>query len=298
MHRFYLPLPQCQGLALTLTGAEAHHALDVLRIKIGQPVVILDGAGREFLCAVRAVDRKAVTLAVGQTHFSPAPSCRVTLVQAVPKGKLLETIIQKATELGAFRIIPLLSERVATRLENEAVQHKAEKWRQAAVEAIKQCGQRWLPQVEAPVTLPALLARGEHFDLSLVGSLQSDARHPREYFRSQDIRPPSASGSAPKATSPTPNSLPSETPAAIPSTLVRWFCAAIPPPSTRCPSSATNCRLRHSRSNRVIKPSGQFRERIVRRVFVQLLRPLVGFQLHFRLPHEVGTSRLQSIRQP
>jgi 16S rRNA (uracil1498-N3)-methyltransferase len=184
MHRFYLPPPQCQGPALTLTGAEAHHALTVLRIKIGETVVILDGAGREFLCAVRAVDRKAVTLSVGQTHSSPAPSCRVTLVQAVPKGKLLETIIQKATELGAFRIIPLLSERVATHLDNDAVNHKSEKWRHAAVEAIKQCGQRWLPQVDAPVTLPALLARGESFDLSLVGSLRGDARHPREYFRS------------------------------------------------------------------------------------------------------------------
>jgi 16S rRNA (uracil1498-N3)-methyltransferase len=183
MHRFYLPPPQCQGPTLTLTGAEAHHALAVLRIKTGETVAILDGAGREFLCAVRAVDRKTVTLAVEQTHSSPAPSCRVTLVQAVPKGKLIETIIQKATELGVFRIIPLLSERVATHLEGDAVNHKAEKWRHVAVEAIKQCGQRWLPQVDAPVTLPALLARGESFDLSLVGSLRDDARHPREYFK-------------------------------------------------------------------------------------------------------------------
>src|ERR1035438_1358341 len=137
MHRFYLPPPQCQGSTLTLTGAEAHHAVDVLRLKIGEQVVVLDGAGREFSCSVRAVDRKAVTLAVGQIHSSPAPSCRVTLVQSIPKGKLLDTIIQKATELGAFRIIPLLSERVATRLENDAAQHKAEKWQHAAVEAIK-----------------------------------------------------------------------------------------------------------------------------------------------------------------
>jgi 16S rRNA (uracil1498-N3)-methyltransferase len=184
MHRFYLPPPQCQGPVLTLAGSEAHHALDVLRVKIGEPVVILDGAGHEFSCTVRALDRKTVTLAVGQTLSSPAPSCRLTLVQAVPKGKLLETIIQKATELGAFRVIPLLSERVGTRLEDDAVNHKSKKWRHVAVEAIKQCGQRWLPQVEAPVTLPALLARGESFDLSLVGSLQNEARHPREYFRS------------------------------------------------------------------------------------------------------------------
>jgi 16S rRNA (uracil1498-N3)-methyltransferase len=191
MHRFYLPPPQCQGPTLTLTGAEAHHALDVLRIKTSETVVILDGAGREFSCLVRSVDRKTVTLAVEQTHSSPAPSCRVTLVQAVPKGKLLETIIQKATELGAFRIIPLRSERVATHLDNDAVNHKSEKWRHVAVEAIKQCGQRWLPQVDAPVTLPALLARGETFDLSFVGSLRNDALHPREYFRSLQ-KPPAS----------------------------------------------------------------------------------------------------------
>jgi 16S rRNA (uracil1498-N3)-methyltransferase len=183
MHRFYLPPLECQGPTLNLSGAEAHHAIAVLRVKPGETVVILDGAGREFLCEVRAMDRKTVTMAVGETHSSPAPSSRVTLVQAVPKGKLFETIIQKATELGAFRIIPLLSERVTTHLDNEAVNHKAEKWRHVAVEAIKQCGQRWLPQVDAPISLPALLARREKFDLSLVGSLRNDARHPREYFK-------------------------------------------------------------------------------------------------------------------
>jgi 16S rRNA (uracil1498-N3)-methyltransferase len=184
MHRFYLAPPQCKGPTLTLTGAEAHHAMDVLRVKAGDVVVVLDGAGREFSCVVQGLERKTVNLKVEQTRTSPAPSCRVTLVQAIPKGKLLETIVQKATELGAFRIIPLLSERVATRLETDAIQHKAEKWQQCAIEAIKQCGQRWLPQVEAPVSLPALLAREEGFDLSLVGSLQDDARHPREYLRS------------------------------------------------------------------------------------------------------------------
>ena len=183
MHRFYLPPPQCQGSSLILTDGEAHHAIDVLRVKPGEPVAVLDGAGREFSCVIRAMDRRSVALEVRQVQNTPAPSCRVTLVQAIPKGKLLETIIQKATELGAFRVIPLLSERVATRLDGDAVQHKAEKWQQTAVEAIKQCGQRWLPQVEAPITLPNLLARGEKSDLSLVGSLQSDARHPREYFQ-------------------------------------------------------------------------------------------------------------------
>jgi 16S rRNA (uracil1498-N3)-methyltransferase len=190
MHRFYLPPPQCVGPALTLAGPEARHALTVLRIKTGDEVAVLDGAGREFLCQARAADRKSLTLDICQTYSSPAPPCRVTLVQAVPKGKLIETIIQKATELGVFCVIPLLSERVVTHLEDEAAGQKAEKWRHVAIEAIKQCGQRWLPRVETPVTLADLLARGEKFDLSLVGSLRPDARHPREYFR--QVQPPAS----------------------------------------------------------------------------------------------------------
>lgn len=182
MRRFFLPPEECREPTLRLTGPEAHHASAVLRVERGDEVSVLDGAGREFLCAVDAVERKVIGLSVKQILATPAPACRVTLAQAVPRGKLLEFIIQKATELGAFRVIPLLSERVATRLDEEDVKHKAEKWRQVAVEAIKQCGQRWLPRVEEPVSLPALLARAEKFDLSLVGALQDDACHPREFF--------------------------------------------------------------------------------------------------------------------
>lgn len=195
MRRFYLPPHQCQSALLTLTGGEARHAAEVLRIRPGEDASILDGEGREFVCRVEKVDRKKIELAILQTNASPAPACRITLVQAIPKGKILESIIQKATELGIWRVIPLLSERVTTHLEGDSVERKAEKWRQTAVEAIKQCGQRWLPKVEPPIGLPALLLRSEPFDVALLGSLQNGARHPREYFseyeREQRRRPAS-----------------------------------------------------------------------------------------------------------
>lgn len=195
MHRFYLPPVECQGSSLILTGTEAHHAVDVLRIKTGDTVAVLDGAGREFQCSIRATQKKSVALTVENIITSPAPPCQITLVQAVPKGKLIETIIQKATELGVWRVVPLLSERVATRLDEDGVNHKSEKWQHTAIEAIKQCGQRWLPQVDAPVALAELLARGGTFALSLVGSLRDDARHPRDYFRAlhgSSKRPPAS----------------------------------------------------------------------------------------------------------
>jgi len=182
MHRFYLPPAQCQGDLLRLEGAEAHHAAGVLRLQPGETVVVLDGAGAEYECQVEHSDRGQLSLAVKQKKNHPPPPCRVTLALAIPKGKIIESILQKATELGAAAIIPLLTERVATRLDGEGAEHKAAKWRQVAIEAIKQCGQPWLPHVAAPVTLAEYLPRNDSFDLSLVGSLQGDGRHPRGYF--------------------------------------------------------------------------------------------------------------------
>jgi 16S rRNA (uracil1498-N3)-methyltransferase len=182
MHRFYLPPAQCRPPLLELTGGEAHHARDVLRLAKGERVTVLDGAGRQFLCEALDFDRQSVSLGVLETTTTSPPSVRVTLIQAVPRGKIMESIIQKAAELGAARVVPLLSERVAMRLSGGQARDKAEKWRQCAVEAIKQCGQPWLPEVEEPLTLPALLAKGASFDLALAGSLQGDGRHPRRYF--------------------------------------------------------------------------------------------------------------------
>jgi 16S rRNA (uracil1498-N3)-methyltransferase len=195
MRRFYLPPDRCQSTPLTLTGAEARHAAEVLRIRPGDEAAILDGHGREYHCRAEKVERKKIQFMVLHTHFSPAPVCPITLVQAIPKGKILESIIHKATELGAWRIIPLLSERVTTNLVGESAERKAERWRQTAIEAIKQCGQRWLPIVEQPIEVPTLLARADTYDLSFIGSLQSGARHPRAHFlnyqREHQCRPAS-----------------------------------------------------------------------------------------------------------
>jgi 16S rRNA (uracil1498-N3)-methyltransferase len=189
MRRFYLPPPECRADHLVLTGGEAHHAADVLRVKPGDKVAVLDGAGGELSCRVESVTRKKVQLEVQGRMTEPPPPWQITLAQAIPKGKMLEAIIQKATELGVWRVVPLLTQRVTTHLEGGSIEHKAEKWRQTAVEAIKQCGQRWLPQVDAPITLPAWLARGDKFDLTLVASLQDDSRHLRAYFPPGARRP-------------------------------------------------------------------------------------------------------------
>ncbi|MDB6126099.1 MAG: Ribosomal small subunit methyltransferase [Pedosphaera sp.] len=183
MHRFYLPPEQCQENVFSLNERESHHALDVLRIRHGERLVVLNGVGQELLCEAQKPERGQLKLTVVQrNNILPLPY-QITLLQAIPKGKIIEGIIQKATELGAFRIVPLLSDRVTTQLDDESAASKAEKWQLTAIEAIKQCGSPWLPHVEAPVTPKEYLARGEKFEMPLIGSLQSDCKHPREYFK-------------------------------------------------------------------------------------------------------------------
>ena len=197
MHRFYLPPTAVQGDSLRLDGREAHHALHVLRLKRGELVTVLDGVGSEFLCAVENSSRTAITLSVSLKNFVPPPPCSITLLQAVPKGKIIESIIQKAVELGARGVVPLLTGHVLTRLDGRGAADKRAKWQQVAIEAIKQCGAAWLPEIETPTTLEEFLGRGQKFDLSLVGSLQKERHHPREClngFRAEHGRLPQTVG--------------------------------------------------------------------------------------------------------
>jgi 16S rRNA (uracil1498-N3)-methyltransferase len=183
MRRFYLPPERCAGAALRLEGREAHHALQVLRLQRGELVTVLDGIGNEFLCAVETSSRASLTLSVSLKNFMAAPPCAITLLVGLPKGKIIEGIIQKAVELGGQRVVPILSERVVTQLDEEGAESKRDKWQQVAIEAVKQCGAAWLPKIEAPVTIEQFLARQEQFELSLVGSLQKERRHPRDVLR-------------------------------------------------------------------------------------------------------------------
>jgi len=183
MHRFYLSPGQCAGATLRLEDREAHHAAQVLRLQTGDYVTVLDGAGHEFHCEATQVAKREVLLRVAEEKFHPPLPARITLVQAIPKGKTFEIIVQKATELGAHRVVPLLTERVVTRLDNERdAAHKVEKWRQVAIESIKQCGSPWLPEITAPMTLAQSLASEAASELSLVAALAGERFHLRQHF--------------------------------------------------------------------------------------------------------------------
>ena len=179
MHRFYISPQNWNPRALALTGPEAHHARDVLRMKEGDKLVLFNGQGREITAEIINLGSDAITLRKLHEAETPPLQCRIVLGQAIPKGKNMDLIVQKAVEIGAAEIAPIISDRTIVQVDSESAGQKQSKWQQIAVEAAKQCGQNWLPYVHAPRKLSELfsVAAEKSFDLQLIGSLQPDAQH-------------------------------------------------------------------------------------------------------------------------
>ena len=127
MHRFYLPPELCRGDIIELPENEAHHASRVLRVEVGERVTVLDGVGNVFDCEVREITKRSVTLTTRNKSFHAPLPCQITLIQAMPKPKAMDYIVQKATELGAARIVPLLTERVIAHVDERSAPDKAAK---------------------------------------------------------------------------------------------------------------------------------------------------------------------------
>ena len=179
MHRFYISPENWNPGALGLAGAEAHHVRDVLRMRVGEKLVIFNGRGREITAEIVGLGSNEIGLRKLHEAETPPLRCRIVLGQAIPKGKNMDLIMQKAVEIGAAEIAPIISDRTIVQVDSESAAQKQSKWRQIAVEAAKQCGQNWLPNVPAPRKLSELFsaAAAESFDLQLIGSLQPGAQH-------------------------------------------------------------------------------------------------------------------------
>src|SRR5262252_8766770 len=164
MHRFYISPETWNPDALTLRDTEAHHARDVLRMKRGDRAVLFNGRGREITAEIIDLAKDEIRLRKLQETETPPLLCRITLGQAIPKGKNMDLIVQKAVEIGAAEIAPLISERTIVDIDKKEAEQKREKWQQIAIEAAKQCGQNWLPTVHPPRKPKDFLSQAANVD--------------------------------------------------------------------------------------------------------------------------------------
>ena len=158
--RICVELPLAVGDALTLPPQAAEHVARVLRMAAGDALTVFNGDGRDYQATILAAGKRGVTASIDSERDATKPSpLALTLAQAIGRGEKMDWIVQKATELGVVRIVPLLTERTQVQLGAERASKRVEHWRAVAVGACEQSGRALLPEVMAPLTLPEWLAQ-------------------------------------------------------------------------------------------------------------------------------------------
>jgi len=168
MTRFFVTPEEMQPDFFVLTGENAQHA-KVLRLKVGEEVLVCDGQGKECLCAVSDVSDGMISLVVKKRQESESEAAvRVSVYMAFPKGDKLEHVIQKATELGAYEIIAFPSSRCVSRPDEKSLKKKLERWQKIAASAAEQSGRGAIPHVLTLSSYKAALERAAKADKALL----------------------------------------------------------------------------------------------------------------------------------
>lgn len=157
-------------------GDEAHHCCRVMRKEVGDAIAVFDGWGREAEAKILSVSKSEVALEIGRVSEAPALRPQLEIAVGIPKGKSFDLILQKAVEMGVSRIQPLMSEQGNVRFKADEGEAKREKWQRAVLEACKQCGQNFLPEVAVPQGLDSYLEGLDSDSDRFVGALISGSR--------------------------------------------------------------------------------------------------------------------------
>ncbi len=153
MRRFFTE-PQNISEDIAEIFEDSRHIEKVLRMSCGDQIIVFDGSGFEYTAELISIEKNFCKAKILETKKSLSePETKITLFQGIPKSGKMETIIQKAVELGVYEIVPVMMERCVTKIASqEAGIEKAKRWNKISVEAAKQCGRGLIPKVLAPVS--------------------------------------------------------------------------------------------------------------------------------------------------
>lgn len=169
MYRFFVDREQIGEEFISILGKDVNHIKNVLRMKVGETVLVSDGSDKEYICSISQLGEEDVVVKIQdineQTRELPI---QVTLFQALPKGDKMETVIQKMIELGAYQIVPVSTKRCVVKLDAKKAVTKTKRWNAIAESAAKQSKRGIIPQVHGPVTYGQALEMAERMDMILI----------------------------------------------------------------------------------------------------------------------------------
>lgn len=155
--RFFVEPPLDHAPEVRIAGALARRVASVLRLRPGDEVVLFDGSGEDVRVRIEHVSQRMVNArAVERTPAPPEPHARLHLYQSISKGERFEWLLEKGTEMGVARFVPLLAARSVVRTTGDSA--KRDRWRRIVIEAAEQCGRGAVPEVDAPQLFDEALA--------------------------------------------------------------------------------------------------------------------------------------------
>lgn len=187
--RLFVEAPLGPDCEVELPAGAAAHALRVLRLRPGDPVTLFNGDGREYAARLVAAPRGARTAIQSVAAPLRESPLAITLLQAVARGEKMDWIVQKATELGVARIVPVATERSEVKLDASRGEKRLEHWRAVTIAACEQCGRNTLPRIDPPTALATWLDANPASPSATRWML-----HPDGAVRARDLRisPPAA----------------------------------------------------------------------------------------------------------
>lgn len=166
MQRYFIESDQFGERTVTVTGEDAHHIGKVMRSKPGDEFIVSDGVSRDALVKLVSLEAQTVSAEILEwLEQKGEPWMKVTLVQSLPKGDKIETVIQKCTEIGVEGVLPLISERTVVQYDGKKEEKRIARWRKIAKEAAEQSHRSRIPAVESPISWKGLLRQWDRFDL-------------------------------------------------------------------------------------------------------------------------------------
>lgn len=159
LNRVHVPAALAGDAEIWLPESAARHVARVLRLRPGAPLVLFDGSGSEVRSEVTAIEGDRVRVRLGERTKGLGESpLEITLVQGISRGERMDWTLQKATELGVRRVVPVISSRTVVRLDEPQAAKKLRHWQAIVAAACEQCGRSTLPEVRPPLELGRYLA--------------------------------------------------------------------------------------------------------------------------------------------
>jgi 16S rRNA (uracil1498-N3)-methyltransferase len=186
MHRFFVSPDSLHGERIILSGQQAHQIRDVLRMKSGDKIIVLDNTGYEYTVSLTEIERqKIIGNVINKTKSEGEPKIQITLFQSLLAREKFEWVLQKCTEVGICRFVPVVTQRSIVRRIESVTANKISRWKRIITEAAEQSGRGRVPTLEEPHNFSDVLSGLDNFDCSLLGSAQIDTPDLREIIKAK-----------------------------------------------------------------------------------------------------------------